>query len=201
MVPGHCAPGVSGVDLPAQFAQPGRVPRTSDARVLRPALAVWCTMSLLLPGCGTSPGSADGASADAPPAVGALRLGEGERGFRAIEDGDTLLVAQGCQGSQHVWMTLQSEGLDPRGVIVQLSLTRHSDGALVTADFDIRLSLVPAPSGTFAQLTGVTLQIPVPDEAIGQDLVLRGRLEDRAGVTATAERRVRVAWGTEICAI
>lgn len=136
-----------------------------------------------------------------PRAPGALRLGEGESEFRAIEDGDTLLVARGCQGSQHVWISLRSEGLDPRRVAVQLTLAVQSDGTPVALSLDTQLSFTPDPSGGFAQLTGVTLQVPLPEDAIGQDLVLRGRLEDRAGVTATAERRVRIAWGAGVCAI
>jgi predicted small lipoprotein YifL len=136
---------------------------------------------------------------DAAGARGVLRLGEGEREFRPIEDGDVLLLARGCQGSQHVWMTLRSERMDPRGMVVELSMRRLDDGALVSAMFRLRLSFTPDPSGDYAQLTGLTLQVPMPDDAIGRDLVLRGRIEDRAGVEASDERRVRVAWGPEVC--
>lgn len=174
---------------------------TSSHRSCVRHVAASATLVLLLAACGGTPANADAAAlADATPPAPTLRLGEGEAAFRAIADADTLLVARGCQGSQHVWMTLQSEGLDPRGVLVQLSLARVSDGGVVTLEFSVRLSFVPDASGTFAQLTGVTLQVPLPDAAIGEDLVLVGRLVDRAGVTASAERRVRIAWGTEVCA-
>ena len=163
---------------------------------------LYAALSLLIAACGSSQGPADGSVADAPaPPAATLRLGEGAAAFRAIEDGDTLLVAMGCQGSQHVWMSLQSEGLEPRRITVELSLSRVSDGSLVTLPFRIDLSFTPDASGAFAQITGVTLQVPLPDEALGQDLLLVGRLADRAGVTATSQRRVRIAWGTEICSV
>jgi len=154
------------------------------------------TLALLLASCATTPGD-DPDAATLPP--GTLLLGEGERDFRAIEDGDTLLIARGCQGSQHVWMTLRSEDMDPRGMVVELAIVRADDDTLVSSPFRLRLSFTPDGGGAFAQLTGLTLQIPEPDLAIGHDLVLRGRLEDRNAVEALAERSVRVEWGDEVC--
>ena len=153
---------------------------------------------LLLASCAAAPDE-DDASIDATRATGTLGLGEGERDFRAIEDGDTLLIARGCQGSQHVWMTLRSEDMDPRGMVVELAIVRADDDTLVSSPFRLRLSFTPDGGGAFAQLTGLTLQIPEPDLAIGHDLVLRGRLEDRNAVEALAERSVRVEWGDEVC--
>lgn len=144
-------------------------------------------------------GDADGGRDDAAVAQGTLRMGEGELEFREIVEGDTLLIARGCQGSQHVWMTLRSEDMDPRGMIVELSIVRASDETLVSGAFRLRLSFTEDASGEFAQLTGLTLQVPDPDAVLGEDLVLRGRIEDRAGVEARSERRVRIAWGTQTC--
>ena len=141
----------------------------------------------------------DGGHEDAPAAMGVLGLGEGELSYRAIDDGDTLLVAQGCQGSQHVWITLRSEGMDPRGMIIDLDLRRESDGAQISASFHLRLSFDQDVSGEFAQLSGITLQIPDPDMALDTDLILSGRIQDRDGVVAESSRRVRIAWGTERC--
>ncbi len=138
-----------------------------------------------------------GAPPDAGP-TGVLQLGEGEGEFRAIEDGDTLLIARGCQGSQHVWLTLRSSEMDPRGVIVDLDLTRARDGERVSAPLHVRLSFEPI-DGQAAQLTGLTLQIPDALRALREDLVLEGRAEDRDGRVAVDTRRVRVAWGSETC--
>jgi hypothetical protein len=173
-------------------------------RVDRTRMASWALVlgvAGLALGCSVPPGDGDASVGDASAAVGVLQLGEGERSFRAIEDGDTLLLARGCQGSQHVWMTLRALDMDPRGMVVQLSLGRAGDGSPVTSDFRLRLSFTPEGTGTASQLTGLTLQVPMPESALGQDLVLRGRLEDRAGVVALSERRVQIAWGTQTCDI
>jgi hypothetical protein len=165
--------------------------------LLRGALAA------LAAGCGPI-GGTDAGPADAPrPPDGAvlwdaeLELGEGEDALRPIADGDTLLLARGCQGSQHVWMALRARRLDPRGVFIRLALLRAADGAQVSVEFYVRLSF--EPTGDALELRGLTLQVDVPDEAIGEDLILRGELVDRTGHGARAERRVQIAWGPEVC--
>ena len=157
------------------------------------ALSIVC-----LAACAAPPGD-DGDAGAGDAGTGTLMLGEGERTFRAIEDGDTLELARGCQGSQHVWLTLRSEEMDPRGMIVELQLVRERDGADVSGTFRLRLSFTPDASGEYAQLTGLTLQVPAPEDALDEALVLRGRIEDRDGREAHAERRVRIAWGTMTC--
>ncbi len=150
--------------------------------------------------CTPPPDGIDAGADDAAPLRGTLGLGEGERVYREIEDGDVLLIAQGCQGSQHVWLTLQASAeMDPRGMVVQLSLARARDEMLVSAQFRLRLSFTPDVGGSFSQLTGLTLQIEDPSIAIGEDLILHGRIEDRDGTEALTDRHVRVMWGDEVC--
>lgn len=170
----------------------------SRRAVLRGVLAT------LAVGCGTPPTS-DAGTDDVmlPPDGevlydGTLELGEGQTVFRPIADGDTLLIARGCQGSQHVWISLRaSPGLDPRGMIIRLRLQRASDDVDVGLEFLVRLSFTPDTD--HSERLGLTLQIPVPDDALTQDLVLSGEVIDRAGHGARAERTVQVAWGTEVC--
>jgi hypothetical protein len=130
---------------------------------------------------------------------GTLELGEGEASFRAIEDGDTLLIARGCQGSQHVWITLRSRDLDPRGMTVRLDLLQQGSEERVSLEFFVRLSFDPDTGGDYAELRALTLQVPMPDDAIGEPLIVRAEVYDRGGHGARAERNVQIDWGTEVC--
>jgi hypothetical protein len=172
-------------------------------------------------GCGTPPttidaGSDGGTDAWTPPPDanfdgdlpdawrriedGRLVLGEGEDELVPIEEGRTLLLARGCQGSQHVWISLRAaRDFDPRGITVQLDLFRARDDLRVSLEFLVRLSFTTDAAGSAHNLVGLTLQVPMPETAIGEDLRLVGRITDRSGMIATSERSVRVVWGTEVC--
>jgi hypothetical protein len=163
--------------------------------------AVLLALSLVLAAC-TGPVAPTDAGPDpsldaGPPAT--LVIGAGESVLAPIADGDTLLLARGCQGLQHVWITLGATNIDPRGVRVALSLTRASDGLVVSSVFDIRLSFTPEADGASAQLSALTLVVPTPDDALDRDLVMHGEIRDRAGRVATQDLHVRIAWGTEVC--
>lgn len=164
---------------------------------------------LAVSGCGTVPTTDAGPGADVGAVVqqdagavagGRLTVGEGESMLRAIEEGDTLLLARGCQGSQHVWISLRADAsFDPRGMTVRLDLFRARDDLRVSLEFLVRLSFQPDASGSASSLLGLTLQVPMPDIAIGEDLRLEAQITDRAGMTSSATHTVRVAWGTEVC--
>lgn len=158
-------------------------------------ISVW--LALALAGCAAPVMLDDASVTDAGPL--ALELGTGEHAFTAIADGDTLLLARGCQGLQHVWIALRATGIAPRGVGVHLELTRDSDGGLVSAPFDTAITFTPDATGAFVELTGLMLVIPTPDAGLVQPLVLRGIVTDRAGRTTGAMRSVTLAWGTGVC--
>lgn len=161
-------------------------------------------LSLLALGCDPQP-DVDAGLEDLPLPTdgivydGELELGEGEADFRPIQDSDTLLLARGCQGSQHVWITLRSRDLDPRGMTVRLDLLRQGSEERVSLEFFVRLSFDPDTGGDYAELRALTLQVPMPDEAIGQGLIVRAEVYDRADHGARAERAVQIDWGTEVC--
>lgn len=143
------------------------------------------------------PPELDAGPTDAGPL--SLELGTGEHEFTPITADETLLLARGCQGLQHVWIALRATGIAPRGVRVQLALTTQSGGALASAPFDTAITFAPDATGAFVQLTGLMLVVDTPDIALGQPLVLHGIVTDRSGRTTDATVFVTLAWGTEVC--
>jgi hypothetical protein len=146
-------------------------------------------------GCAVAPPMIDAGPSDAGPL--ALSLGTGAHDFTPIAENDVLLLARGCQGLQHVWISLHATGIAPRGVHVRLSLTRASDGVMVSAELDTAITFSPDTDGY--ALSGLMLVIPMPDVALGAPLELRGDITDREGRSTTTMRDVTIAWGTEIC--
>jgi len=157
------------------------------------------TLGSWLTGCGVSPvADAGGDVGDAPaPENGELELGTGELAFVPITEGETLLLARGCQGSQHVWISLRaSTAFNPRGMNVQLDLVRP-DGLRRSLEFLVRLTFDVSATGLL--LLGITLQVPDPEVTIGESLLLIATITDANGRAARATRGVQVVWGTERC--
>ena len=82
---------------------------------------------------------------------------------------------------------------------VRLDLFRARDDLRVSLEFLVRLSFQPDATGSSSSLLGLTLQVPDPDIAIGEDLRLEAEITDRAGMTTRTTRTVQIAWGTEVC--
>jgi hypothetical protein len=120
----------------------------------------------------------------------------GPSAFAPVVADEVLLLARGCQGSQHVPLTLEVRGVDPRAPTVELSLSRVDNGAVVSAPFLLRLALASG-AGT----SQVSVLLMVPDPVLDVDLVLHGLVEDSAGRRAEQQLPVRLAWGTEACGI
>jgi hypothetical protein len=152
----------------------------------------WLAMALVLSHCG---GPQPPSDAGPPPVV---LLGAGESSFTEITDGQTLLLARGCQGLQHVWITLRATDIDPRGVIVELSLTRTGDQLTLASPFQVRLSFT-ALDPILSELSALPLVVPMPADALGHDVRIQARITDRLGRTASDAHDVRIEWGTEIC--
>lgn len=158
----------------------------------RPLLAL-----LLLLGCDPGMPAED---ASVPMLDPVLELGVGEGRFTSFEDGQTLDLISGCQGLQHVWIAMRGQGIDPRGTLVDLSFRRASDDVMVSQVFRVRISMQPVDGmpGVY-ELYGLTLIVPMPDDAIGQDLLLSATVTDRDDVMIMDERPVRIDWGEGGC--
>jgi hypothetical protein len=155
--------------------------------------------------CGTSDPSDPSTAVDADPpivqdagptAMPRLELGTGEDRFVPVADGDVLPMERGFQGLQHVWVSVRAHDFDPDRAIVALALTGEVDGTEVTDPQRLRL---PFELGDgYAERVGMQLVVPEPDLALNRDLQLSVAVENRAGVAAAAEVRVRVQWEEEL---
>jgi hypothetical protein len=132
-----------------------------------------------------------------PPVV--LEVGTGGA-FTALEEGGTLDMYQGCQGSQHVFVSLRARELTNLRAQVQLSLERASDGEKVSVDYKIRLVFDAPPSlGEPALLEGLLLQVSAPDEAVGREVRLKASIVTDANESATDTRTATLQWGQPTC--
>ncbi|NVJ12635.1 hypothetical protein [Myxococcus sp. AM010] len=155
------------------------------------------TTAAWLAGCGGESGPAEEPPAERTPrvAVGVGRPGQ----YAPVQPGDTLRLQRGCQGSQHVFVSLQAWSLEPLTATVSLSLTRQSDGQRVSLPYQLRLPFEPATEQRPAMLSGLLLVVPEPSEALGERVTLEARLEDAGGQSATASREGVVQWGPDAC--
>lgn len=155
-------------------------------------------LAFALLGCDPAPPGDDAGpietDAYVPMPMPVLEVGTGEGMFRSIAPGDTLALVSGCQGSQHVWVGARAWGIDRRGTILDLSLTRDRDGEVVSQAFHVRISLQAVPNEPYAEVTGLTLIVPEPTEALEEDLTLRITVTDANDVELSDERAVRIAW-------
>ncbi|MCA9582764.1 MAG: hypothetical protein KC416_13285 [Myxococcales bacterium] len=146
---------------------------------------------------GTVEGGAD-ATIETPPAFD-LGTGGMDR-FESIADGDTVLLAAGCQGSQHLWVSLRLREQRVETATVRLSLLRASDRDQLESTVPLLLQFEDyGDSGS--ELLGMQLVIPEPDPILGVPAILRADVSQINGGPGSleAERQVTVAWGPETC--
>lgn len=179
----------------------------------------WLLVGLLIAGlaaCGAEEGAAgpadtrpDAASVDAAmdaatdaglPADAAtlpLILGLGEGALRMIEPEGEALLQRGCQGSQHIWVSLRAPTLGPGTYPLTLSLVR-ADGTVVVPPYTVDYDWQATEAG--AEVVGVTLVVFDPLAVVDQLADIEARVTAQ-GMTAQARVRVRVVWGPDACDI
>lgn len=168
-------------------------------RVRVPAFFV-VTSILLLGGCPTDPQGSD-ASPDAV-SPGTMTLGTGGVGeFVELSDNDTVLLARGCQGGQHVWMGMRVTGIDTAPALIQMEARRIRDERMMSVPYQVRLTFDAVAGEDYTQIDGLQLVIPQPDEVLNEDIrILVVVTENQTGgASVEAERTVRVEWGDEVC--
>jgi hypothetical protein len=158
--------------------------------------------ALLLAACADDDGMPDGGPL--PDAIGAeLLIGTGGIDcYLPLEDGDVAYLARGCQGSQHVWISLRARGLDLRSPLIQMRGVRASDASdEIGPVVQTRLTFDPIEGEDWFALDGMRILVPEPDAVAGEEVVLGVRVrENRSpGITVEREKRVTLEWGPETC--
>ncbi len=160
---------------------------------------LWLSLQSGVTGCTQMPPVDDGGVDGDIPSDAAISVGTGEGVFTAFEDNETLELVAGCQGAQHVWVSLRSWGLETRGTIIELELLRTRDSTVVSDPFVVRVSFLRVENEAYAEIIGMTLVVQEPDEALGEDLIISARVRDVQGRQVTLERPIQLEWGPPAC--
>ncbi|MCY1018089.1 hypothetical protein [Pyxidicoccus sp. MSG2] len=154
------------------------------ARTVRSALCLgWLALGLGLAGC--------------PGPEGPLRQFEVGTGvsFSPIEDGSTLDLNEGGQGSQHVFVSLRVWELTNVKAKVKLSLERISDGEQLSAPYSVNLRFDrPPQEGEPAKLEGLLLVIEDPFEAVDREVRLNASFASDDGEHGSDSRTGTLQW-------
>lgn len=182
-----CGEGSSGADA-ADAA------READA-----ALADGGRLDSALAADADAPGT-DGAPAGPPQPASdfPLSLGLGERSYSAVDHGAVALLQRGCQGAQHVWISLRSPALAPGTYLMTLSATRAADGGEAVPAHDLEFDWVAADDGG-AELLGVTLVVFDALAVVDAEVDVLAEVQAGDGRVGRAVRRLRVEWGPDDC--
>lgn len=157
------------------------------------------TLCLLSAACSGGDGS-DGGTADAT--MARLEIGTGRIGvFEPLPDDGTALLAKGCQGSQHVWISLRTWGLDTVRALVSAEMRLEGDTESQSVPLQLRLTFEEPNGEDYHELTGLQLIVPEPAMVEGKRCVIEATVSETEslGTTVTDTKHVIVEWGPEVC--
>lgn len=124
----------------------------------------------------------------------------GAAAFEPVRDGDTLFLAMGCQGLQHIWISLRVRNFEPNPAIVSLALNDAATGAALQEGFEARLRFNPVDGEDAAELRGIQLVVPDAPAVLDRDVELSAQVrETNSAASVNAALQVRIEWGDEVC--
>ncbi len=155
-----------------------------------------CFLAIALTGCNAQDDCAQAAEFPAT-----MKLGVGEKAFKAIKEGDNLELDYGNQGGSHVWIALETRGVAPGANLVvgddmrgpNIDVYLSYDG--MELGYGTSRGQVLKGNGEQAELTGLQLGLGWIEEAENSAidwgaLTLDAELEDQCGVTVTSSALV-----------
>jgi hypothetical protein len=145
------------------------------------------SLLVLLAGCG--------AATMTPSQPLPLVVGTGEPGvLRPLAGGEPLLLQRGCQGSQHVFTSVQAPSSNGAEARVQVRIVREMDGQVVSSPLDIRV-----PFEADRRITGLTPVVEEPRQILELSATVEVVLTDGAGGWSEGSMTGVVRWGLDAC--
>lgn len=141
-----------------------------------------------------------GGSADAGPVGDAfevvrVELGTGTSGFEPIAEGADLELVAGPQGGWHVWVTARIWNSRIDGLIIDYEAVPvgGTEPVSMPTQLELRADRVVHEGDHFLRAGDfVVMDITGPSDLVGVELVLRVRITDTTGRSASDERRVTI---------
>lgn len=129
-----------------------------------------------------------------------LELGTGTdgslRNYRALSDGDAVVLTPGFQGGQHIWVALRGRGFNPSLPRIELRAYRPADDDILIGRLVIRLPMVAAPEDP-SRLALPSQTLVVDDReycsVLGREVRIELRFNDLDGRCRTLRRTVLLA--------
>lgn len=147
-------------------------------------------LGLALTGCGEE---------ELPSVEPRLEVGTG-RQFTELTEDAPLQLQSGCQGGQHVFVSLKAWGLAREPHWVELSLTRTEDEQVVSVPYRVRLTFLPGDGAQVPDdLPGLLLVVGEPEQAIGRRVRLTASVETAAGQRLSDTHEGLLEWGPGAC--
>jgi hypothetical protein len=130
-------------------------------------------------GCGVPP----------PPAETSVELGTGEWQFEPLANGQNVALVWGPQGGYHVWLSVQTQGMEPAQVTLRIEY-EPMDTPSVPVSSQVRVKL--KTTGEEQYLLGWPAQLLDPLLWVGHAVRFRVTLTDHRGVHGSDERTIKL---------
>jgi len=131
-----------------------------------------------------------------------LLVGRGADQFIPVEEGEVSTLHRGCQGAQHLWVSLRLPTHSPDAYQLELTLI-GDDGDLLAPPFTLEEEewlgySVEGQSLPGSEIIGLTLVIFDPMAVVGREALVKTRVQ--VGDRVLESRvRVEVQWGADAC--